>query len=488
MNLTDEEKLRLKILKIKLRKGLHRGVKTGIKITKKVGLVLGLTLVSLCGKAQTQTSFKDILASAIIEQKDSGELLGMLENRGRKDSVANAIIKEEINTQINLLAKEFIYARTDSLSASIDRLKNPRSRTKEIRRNFRDAVGVSQISSHCLATQCAADYRALKAMGLEGIIPQNLRESSALCRSYINTNEVKPFAYEVANTDTAIREFIRTHKMSGGTLIFYPRDRYNYHAVSIDVPDGEFEYDDSTYQILTSSANKERKSVPISTASFRAKAPGRKAIIVDKLEFFISLLEKHLEGKSLAEQTALLYQGGADEFLQHICKATNIDKKQIIANIETTVARANVDIPQDKRTKDGLYVLALVPLVYNRRSSKNMYLLEVVEEELDQFSSLEDKCAYLDKVLSKALVGMPKEEQKQFMDSLIISSEDNSIKMDRNTAVFAAYHFWQMLNQSSTTGKEESWHKVADVADKKLSKTPAQKSKKVAVNSSKQRG
>ena len=86
MNLTDEEKLRLKILKIKLRKGLHRGVKTGIKITKKVGLVLGLTLVSLCGKAQTQTSFKDILASAIIEQKDSGELLGMLENRGRKDT------------------------------------------------------------------------------------------------------------------------------------------------------------------------------------------------------------------------------------------------------------------------------------------------------------------------------------------------------------------------------------------------------------------
>ena len=207
MNLTDEEKLRLKILKIKLRKGLHRGVKTGIKITKKVGLVLGLTLVSLCGKAQTQTSFKDILASAIIEQKDSGELLGMLENRGRKDSVANAIIKEEINTQINLLAKEFIYARTDSLSASIDRLKNPRSRTKEIRRNFRDAVGVSQLSSHCLATQCAADYRALKAMGLEGIIPQNLRESSALCRSYINTNEVKQFAYEVANTDTAIGDF-----------------------------------------------------------------------------------------------------------------------------------------------------------------------------------------------------------------------------------------------------------------------------------------
>ena len=486
MNLTEEEKLRLKILKIKLRKGLHRTIKTGIKITKKIGLIAGLALVSLCGKAQTPTSFKDILAAAITEQKSNEELLGMMENRAQKDSVANTIIQEEINTQINLLAREFLYARTDSLSASIDRLQNPRSRTKEIRRNFRDAVGISQISSHCLATQCAADYRALKAMGLEQILPQNLRESSALCRSYVRTDAVKPFAYEVANTDTAIREFIRTHKMSGGTLIFYPRDRYNYHAVSVDMPDGEFEYNDSTYQVLTSSANKERKSVPVSTASFRAKAPGRKAIIVDKLEFFIAILEKHLEGKTLAEQTALLYQGGASEFLQHICKATSIDKKQMVADIGNIVTNIHIDMAEDKRKKDGLYMLALVPLVYNRRSNKNMYLLDVIEDELDQFSSLEDKCAYLDKVLSKALTGMSKDEQKQFMDSLVYSTKDNPIKMDQTSAVFAAYNFWQIVNQSSTSGKEETWHTVANVDDNKPTKTVAKKSR-TTLKTSKQR-
>jgi hypothetical protein len=267
---------------------------------KKVGLVTGLTLISLCSKAQAAPSFKEIFTATIKEQKNNKELLEMLEHRIKRDSAINNIVNEEINTQISLLAKEFLQARTDSLSSSIDRLKNPQSRINEIKRNFKDATGISQISSYCLATQCAADYRAMKAMGLDAIIPQNLKDNSALCCSYIRTDEVKPFAYEVANTDKAIREFIKNKKMSGGSLILYPRDKYNYHAVSLDMPERSFEYDDTSYQILTSSANKERKSVSVSTSSFRSKAPGRKAIVVDKLEFFIALLEKHIEGKSLA--------------------------------------------------------------------------------------------------------------------------------------------------------------------------------------------
>ena len=487
MNLTEEEKLRLKILKIKMRKLLHRCIKTSVKIIKKVGLVVGFTLVSICGKAQTSTSFKNILAAAMNDQKNGKELVVMLENQAKKDSLANNIIQDEINNQINVLAKEFLQARTDSLSSSIDRLKNSRTRSQEIRRNFKDAIGVPQISSHCLATQCAADYRALKAMGLGEIIPQSLKESSALCRSYVRTDEVKPFAHEVANTDTAIREFIRNNKMSGGTLVFYPRDRYNYHAVSIDMPEKGFEYDDSTYQILTSSANKERKSVPVSTASFRAKAPGRKAIIVDKLEFFIALLEKHLEGKSLAEQTALLYQGGADEFIQHISKATNIDKKQMVASIENIVTESNLSMSHDKRQRNGLYMLALVPLAYNRRSDRNMYLLDIVEDELNKFSSLEDKCAYLDKTLGKALVGMSKEEQRQFVESLVFSSRDNYKKMDQTVATLAAYNFWKIINKASSIGKEDIWHKVASSENKAPVQKDAKKSKDIKIKSSKQR-
>ena len=466
MELTEEEKLRLKILKIKLRKGFHRTIKKGIRFSKKAGLILGLTLVSLCSKAPTKISAKNIFDIVSANVKDNAELLKMIEGHAQRDIITQNAIQREISNQINTLAEEFVSIRSDSLSASIDRLKNKRSRNSEIRRNFRDAVGISQISSYCLATQCAADYRALKAMGLEQIIPDDLKQNSALCVSYINNDNVKSFVHKVPNTDKAIKEFIQKNKMSGGALIMYPRDKYNYHAVSLDMPDNGFEYNDSIYQILTSSANKERKSVPISTSSFRSLAPGRKAVIIDKLDFFVAMLEKHLNGKSLAEQTALLYQGGADEFIAHISEAVNLGKKQTLAEIEDVVNKSYINMPKDKRSKEGLYLLAMVPLVHTRKTAQNMYLLDEIEKELNQFSTLDDKCAYIDKTLNKALVGMPKEEQKQFIDSLIQSSKGTPV-MEQNTAVFAAYKFWQMLDERSDQDNKEPWHEVANDKNKK---------------------
>ena len=486
MQLSDEDKLRLKILKIKFRKGVHHGVKTSIKFAKKVGLVLGLTLVSLCAKSQNITSFRELLAMASDGQKNSQKLLAMVENRTMTDSIAKDFVQDEINAQINRLTEDFLYARSDSLSSSIDRLKNPRSRTREIRRNFKDAVGYSSISSHCLATQCAADFRALKAMGLEQILPQDLKEASALCRSYVQNPAVKPFAYEVANTDSDIKEFIKSHNLTGGALIFYPRDRYNYHAVSLDIPEGEFEYNDSTDQILTSGANREKKADPVSTSYFRKKAPGRKAIIVDKQDFFISLLEKHLEGKTLAEQTAILYRGGADEFLQHLCKVTDVDKKTLIANIEKTVSNNATYTQKNDRSSTGLYLLALVPMAYHRRSGKMTQALELIEKELDELTSLNDKCEYLDKSLPKALVGMTKEEQKQFIDSLIFSTLNDSLKIDSNIAAFAGYKFWQILTTSSKTDKHERWQEVSNV-NKKSTEIVVKKLKSTTVKSSRQR-
>lgn len=485
MQLTDEEKKRLKILKILLRKNIHKGVRKGIKIAKKAGLVLGLTLISICGKAQNPTSFKNILALASSEQKSNVELISMIEKSIMSDSTAKKVVADEINAQIRHLAEDFLYARSDSLSSSIDKLKNPKTRTKEIRRNFKDATGISQISSHCLATQCAADYRALKAMGLEQIVPEDLKKSSALCRSYVRTSDVKPFAYEVANTDAAINKFIEEHNFSGGTMIFYPRGGGNYHAVSVDMPKEEFEYNDSIDEILTSGANREKKGVPVSTASFRAKAPGKKAVIVDKQSFFIALLENHLSGKTLAEQTAILYQGGADEFINHLYKVTNTGKEELLANIENIVLYSKNNKPETPRKADGLYLLAMVPLAYNRRSDKTLQAIETIENELNEFSLLEDKCEYLEGNLRKALSKMSKKEQEQFLGSLVFSS-GGQFKMDQNTAAFAVYPFWKAFGNASQKANEneEIWHQVSN-AKPKIKENTKQSKTKVA---SKQRG
>ncbi len=487
MQLTDEEKKRLKILKILLRKNIHKGVRKGIKIAKKAGLVLGLTLISICGKAHNPTSFNKILAMASSEQKSNVELISMIEKSIMNDSIAKKVVADEINAQIHHLAEDFLCARSDSLSSSIDKLKNPNTRTKEIRRNFKDAVGVSQISSHCLATQCAADYRALKAMGLETIIPEDLRKSSALCCSYVRTDDVKPFAYEVPNTDAAINKFIEEHNFSGGTMIFYPRGGGNYHAVSVDMPKEEFDYDDSADKILTSGANKERKGVPVATATFRAKAPGKKAVIVDKQSFFIALLEKHLEGKTLAEQTAILYQGGAAEFVDHLYKVTDIGKEEILASLMNVASESKNTQPETPRRADGLYLLAMVPMAYQRRSDKTMQAVLRIEDELNEFSSLEDKCEYLDGNLRKALSKMSKKEQEQFFDSLAFSS-GGQFKMNQNTAAFAVYPFWKAFADASQKTNENDgvWHQVSNSKPKNKENTKQPKNKVVS-KTSKQR-
>ena len=232
-------------------------------------------------------------------------------------------------------------------------------------------------------------------------------------------------------------------------------------------------------------ANRENKGTPVATASFRAKAPGKKAVIVDKQSFFIALLEKHLSGKTLAEQTAILYQGGADEFINHLYKTTNIVKEDLLANIENVVLYSKNTKPENARKADGLYLLALTPMAYHRRSGKTMQAIEVIESELNEFSSLEDKCEYLDGNLHKALAKMPKMEQGQFLDSLA-SLNSGSLKMDQNTAVFAVYPFWKAFGEATqkTNENDDVWHQVSN-AKPKIKENTKQSKTKVA---SKQRG
>lgn len=136
MHLSKEDKQKIKILKIKLRKAIHRGIKIGIKFTKKVGLVTGLFLVSLCGKSQNNVSLKSIFMTAISEQRNNKELLVILEKNAKTDSTTNNIIQNEITNRINKLAEDFLFIRNDSLYSSIDKLKNRYTRNSEIRRNF----------------------------------------------------------------------------------------------------------------------------------------------------------------------------------------------------------------------------------------------------------------------------------------------------------------------------------------------------------------
>ena len=475
--MTEEEKLRLKILKIKLRRLLHRGAKWTKKQSKKLGLVVGLTLVSICN-ANGQ-SFRDLLASARSEYKSTKDLFAWVENQANRNPAARELISQELSNQVQYLAEELMLARNDSLAASIDRLRNPRTRTREIRNNFRDATGVSKIAFHCLATQCAADYRALKAMGLEDIIPKDLKQASALCRAYAQNADIRPFVYEVENTDEAIKACIREHHLSGGCFIFYPRDRKgNYHAVALDMPDGDFLYHDGIDEFLTSSANNERKGTPVKTASFRKKAPGRKALVIDKLGFFITMLERHIAGKTLAEQTAFLYRGGAEEFMNHLQKVTNQPRENILASIEKTIFDASKDA-QDNRSMAGLYMLGLV-LILAKRNGKNSSDLFYNLVELSEQETVMDKIEYLNKDLGKkfseSLSILSPEEKKSFYASINdMSTDNNGIVTDPDVIALQAFSFQQQWLSTQT------WHEVAPASKKTSLKEQGKKTTKTTV-------
>lgn len=471
--MTEEEKLRLKILKIKARRLSHRGMRWAKNNIKKTLLFMGLGLISVAN-AHGQ-GFKNLLASAQKEYKSNAELFAWVEKQSQVNPEANAMVSDEISNQIRYLAEELMFARNDSLSSSIDRLRNTRTRTKEIRNNFQDAVGYSRVAFHCLATQCAADYRALKAMGLEGIIPADLRQASALCSAYVKHADIKPFSYEVENTEEAIKTFIREHNLSGGCLIFYPRDRKgNYHAVALDMPDGDFFYNDSTDEILTSSANIERKGVPVRTGSFQKKAPGRKAIIVDKLGFFIAMLERYVEGKTLAEQTAFLYRGGAEEFMNHLQQVTNQNKETLVASIDNLIGVAP-DTNNDPRMTAGLYLLAVVSLAGRRKNGKKLFEMM---NKLEEYDSVVEKIEYLNanngKDFSDAMSALSSKERQQFMGILRKSGEDRYGQItDANLAALTVATFAHQHEVLQT------WHEVAET--KKTMLPPQTKKTKPSV-------
>lgn len=473
--MTEEDNLRLKILKIKLRRWSHHGIRWTKSNAKKLGLAVGLGLISICN-ANGQ-SFKNLLASARSEYKSNKELFAWVEKQTQVSPEAGAVVSEEISNQIRYLAEELMFARNDSLQSSIDRLKNPRTRTKEIRNNFKDATGVSRIAFHCLATQCAADYRALKAMGLEGIIPADLKQSSALCSAYVRNENIKPFVYEVENTDEAVKACIREHNLSGGCLIFYPRDRKgNYHAVALDMPEGEFSYNDEIDEILTSSANNERKGAPVKTASFQKKAPGRKALVVDKLGFFIAMLERHIEGKTLAEQTAFLYRGGAEEFITHLQQVTNRNKESLVASIDNMIGKVS-ETNNDAHTTAGMYLLALVPLAAKRKNGKDLFDML---SKLDEQDSVMEKVEYLNtdngKRFSEAMTALSTREQQQFISALSQDGIDRyGVIKDTNLAalsVFKAQQEWLST---------QVWHEVAPETKKTSLKEQGKKSEKPTV-------
>ena len=472
--MTEEDKLRLKILKIKLRRWSHHGVRWTKSNAKKLGLAVGLGLISICN-ANGQ-SFKNLLASARSEYKSNKELFAWVEKQAQVSPEAGAVVSEEISNQIRYLAEELMFARNDSLLSSIDRLKNPRTRTKEIRNNFKDATGVSRIAFHCLATQCAADYRALKAMGLDAIIPADLKQSSALCSAYVRNENIKPFVYEVENTDEAVKACIREHNLSGGCLIFYPRDRKgNYHAVALDMPEGEFSYNDEIDEILTSSANNERKGAPIKTASFQKKAPGRKALVVDKLGFFIAMLERYIEGKTLAEQTAFLYRGGAEEFITHLQQVTNQNKETLVASIDKVLGNVS-ETNNDAHTAAGMYLLALVPLAAKRKGKDLFEMLS----KLDEQDSVMEKVEYLNKdngkEFAKALSALSAREQQQFLASLSRDGIDRyGVITDTNLAALSVFGFQQKWLSTQV------WHEVAPETKKTSLKEQGKKAEKTVV-------
>lgn len=473
--MVEEGKLGSKILRIKIRRWWHYGSLRVRANAKKLGVVVGLGLISLCHAHGS--GLKNLFESVKSEYKANAELITMVENQRKVNAEVEHLVSNEISAQIRNLAKSLMVARSDSLQASIDRLKDPKIRNSEIRRNFKDATGNSQTSFHCLATQCAADYRALKAMGLEEIIPEDLKRASALCQNYIKNEHIKPFIYEIENSDKEIKKFIYEHNLSGGCLLFYPRDRKgNYHAVALDMPKNGFLYNDSMDEILTSYANNERKNTPVNATSFRKKAPGRKAIVIDKLEFFIAMIERHIEGKTLAEQTAFLYQGGAEEFINHLQQVTNLKEKELTASINASVCQFS-EKNHNQRSKDGIYLLALLPLVAERKNSND--LLEMLAQ-LDKQDSVMDKIEYLNmdngKKFSAALSALPLREQQQFMAALRQEGVNQlGIMTDPNLAALSVFKSQQEWLSTQV------WHKVAPETKKTSLKEQGKKAEKTTV-------